>query len=110
MPGGDTILPSSRSKVRLKKGFGLRDWVRLLGSAKDLAYRRGKPIRQSISAEEISAHCTEYDAWTSLQGKVYNITPYLHYHPGGVDILRPCFGRDGSALFDKYHRWVNIEG
>eukprot|EP00560_Eucampia_antarctica_P001344 CAMPEP_0197836966 /NCGR_PEP_ID=MMETSP1437-20131217/30632_1 /TAXON_ID=49252 ORGANISM="Eucampia antarctica, Strain CCMP1452" /NCGR_SAMPLE_ID=MMETSP1437 /ASSEMBLY_ACC=CAM_ASM_001096 /LENGTH=187 /DNA_ID=CAMNT_0043443585 /DNA_START=105 /DNA_END=668 /DNA_ORIENTATION=- len=110
MSGGDTILPSARSKFRLKKGFALHDWVILLRSAKDLSRRKGKPIRRSISAEEISTHCTEYDAWISLHGKVYNITPYLHYHPGGLNIFRPCLGKDATALFEKYHRWVNTEG
>jgi len=40
---------------------------------------------------------------------VYNIGPYLHYHPGGVEIMEQCLGGDASVLFDKYHRWVNIE-
>jgi hypothetical protein len=44
-----------------------------------------------------------------LHGKVYNIAPYLMYHPGGSAILEKCLGKDGSKLFDKYHSWVNIE-
>jgi hypothetical protein len=44
-----------------------------------------------------------------LRGKVYNITPYLAYHPGGSEIMEKCLGRDGTVLFDKYHSWVNIE-
>ncbi len=39
--------------------------------------------------------------------KVYNITPFLHYHPGGVEILLKYAGRDCTALFNKYHAWVN---
>jgi cytochrome b involved in lipid metabolism len=42
-----------------------------------------------------------------LHGKVYNITPYLRFHPGGADILVKSAGRDGTALFNKYHPWVN---
>jgi hypothetical protein len=45
-----------------------------------------------------------------LHGKVYNIAPYLMYHPGGSEILEKCLGRDGTKLFEKYHAWVNIEG
>jgi cytochrome-b5 reductase len=39
---------------------------------------------------------------------VYDITPYLNFHPGGRDILLKAAGKDGTALFMKYHPWVNI--
>lgn len=45
-----------------------------------------------------------------LGGKVYNITPYLPYHPGGEPELMKCAGRDGSKLFGEVHPWVNWEG
>jgi cytochrome b involved in lipid metabolism len=50
------------------------------------------------------------DAWTVLGGKVYNITPYLPYHPGGVPELMKAAGRDGTKLFGEIHPWVNWEG
>lgn len=50
------------------------------------------------------------DAWTVLGGKVYNITPYLAYHPGGVPELMKGAGRDGTRLFGEVHPWVNWEG
>lgn len=50
------------------------------------------------------------DAWTVLGGKVYNITPYLPYHPGGEPELMKCAGRDGTRLFGEVHPWVNWEG
>lgn len=39
---------------------------------------------------------------------MYNITPYLKFHPGGSDILVKVAGKDGTSLFMKYHAWVNI--
>lgn len=39
--------------------------------------------------------------------QVYNITPYLKYHPGGEKILLSVAGKDGTPAFDRYHRWVN---
>lgn len=111
-----TTAPSSskrrtrpRQKVGVRPGFGLHNWHQLLRSANDLAQRRGRPIGP-ISKAEIAKHNSVHDGWISLHGKVYNITPYLHYHPGGVDILEKCLGRDATALFEKYHRWVNIQG
>jgi cytochrome b involved in lipid metabolism len=40
---------------------------------------------------------------------VYNITPYLHFHPGGVKELMRVAGKDGTELFMKTHAWVNAE-
>lgn len=33
--------------------------------------------------EEIKKHQSEGEAWTILRGRVYNVTPYLKFHPGG---------------------------
>ena len=41
--------------------------------------------------------------------QVYNLTPYMQFHPGGIKILRGTFGKDCTALFDKYHKWVNSD-
>ena len=47
------------------------------------------------------------DAWTSYQGKVYNITPYLPFHPGGRGELLRGAGKDSGKLFFEIHPWVN---
>ena len=39
---------------------------------------------KKITMEEVQRHRTKADAWTVLGGKVYNITPYLKFHPGGM--------------------------
>ncbi|KAL7455157.1 hypothetical protein ACHAWC_006719 [Mediolabrus comicus] len=93
----------------LRPGFGLHDWMQLLRSAKDLSQRRGAPIRRNITISEVKQHNKPYDGWIILRGKVYNIAPYLAYHPGGSEILEKCLGRDATALFDKYHSWVNLD-
>jgi cytochrome b involved in lipid metabolism len=33
--------------------------------------------------EEVKLHKAEDDSWTVLRGKVFNITPYFNFHPGG---------------------------
>ena len=48
-------------------------------------------------------------AWASYRGRVYNLTPYLPFHPGGEGELRRAAGRDGEALFVEVHPWVNWE-
>jgi len=85
------------------------DWTRLLRCSGDLAQRKGAPLRP-ISRAEIREHGFEYDAWIILHGKVYNVTPYLAYHPGGIDIMKGVLGGDATVLFEKFHRWVNVNG
>ena len=48
-------------------------------------------------------------AWSSYLGKVYNIKPYLPFHPGGEGELLRCAGKDGGKLFMEAHPWVNWE-
>ena len=96
--------------VNPRRGFGLHDWKRLLRHSNDLAQRKGAPMRRHISKEEVRKHNKNHDAWIILRGRVYNIGPYLPYHPGGVDIFKSVLGKDASSLFEKYHRWVNIDG
>ncbi|KJE95954.1 cytochrome b5 reductase 4 [Capsaspora owczarzaki ATCC 30864] len=45
----------------------------------------------------------------ALRGKVYNITRYVAYHPGGEAELMKAAGRDGTQLFQDIHAWVNAE-
>jgi len=113
----DTTLPKNATKSsasvperRKKTGrFGLADWTRLVQSSKDLAQRKGQPLRK-IRWEEIRQHKTVHDGWMVLKGKVYFISPYLMYHPGGEAILKPALGKDATKLYEKYHRWVNEDG
>ena len=104
-----TTNTAPRHKTALRKGFGLSDWNKLLRTSKDLAQRQGKPL-QRYRWSEIKTHKDVYDGWVVLRGKVYNLSPYLPYHPGGERILRNVLGKDITALYDKYHRWVNEEG
>lgn len=109
----DTRAPINNGKVRekvsLKPGFHLADWMRLSNAATNLSGRKeGEPLRK-VSISELAEHTSEYDCWTAYKGKVYNITQYAAYHPGGTKKLFLGAGKDCTELFDRYHRWVNIE-
>ena len=47
----------------------------------------------------LKQHNKKDDAWSAFNGKVYNITSYLPYHPGGEKELLRVAGRDGTKLF-----------
>ena len=96
----------NREKVALKPGFHLVDWMRLTQVSTDM--RTPGPLRK-ISLAELSTHKSQFDAWTAYKGKVYNITQYIAYHPGGEKTLMSGAGKDCTAQFNKFHAWVNGE-
>ncbi|KAK9472544.1 cytochrome b5-like heme/steroid binding domain-containing protein [Dipodascopsis tothii] len=98
-----------REKVALEPGFSQLDWAKLRTSGKDL---RGLPPGTGmlkVTPAELGRHATEADAWMAISGKVYNISPYLRYHPGGKAELMRCAGGDGTSLFMRTHSWVNYD-
>lgn len=99
-------------KVILKPGHSPLDWARLSNSKTNLS---GLPPGISYLKVQPSLLKTQTgrkgkNAWTVLSGRVYNITPYLSFHPGGESELLRCAGRDGTKLFNEIHPWVNWEG
>ncbi|KAI1180700.1 hypothetical protein F4777DRAFT_259177 [Nemania sp. FL0916] len=53
------------------------------------------------TAKEVAAHNTPGDTWMIIHGQVYNVTDYLHDHPGGADVLADVAGKDASEEFDN---------
>nr|XP_061804519.1 cytochrome b5 reductase 4-like isoform X2 [Nerophis lumbriciformis] len=98
---------SGRTKVALKPGHSLMDWIRFSKSGKDLTGLRGRLME--VTQDELQKHNTRNDCWTCIRGLVYNVSPYMDYHPGGEDELMKAAGIDGTDLFDQVHRWVNYE-
>jgi len=93
-------MPTGRRKIPGAKG--LYSW---------LSDNRGKqpPPPRKIPMSEIVEHNTTEDFWIVINGAVYDITQFQHYHPGGVEIMLPAAGANGTALFNQYHKWVNAE-
>lgn len=83
------------------------DWVRLGSSGCDLAGTNGRMT--PVSHVELAKHNRRDDAWLAIRGKVYNVTRYMDFHPGGVDELMKGVGIDATKLFDEVHAWVNYE-
>uniref|UniRef100_A0A8C8EYJ2 Cytochrome b5 reductase 4 n=1 Tax=Oncorhynchus tshawytscha TaxID=74940 RepID=A0A8C8EYJ2_ONCTS len=98
---------SGRNKVALKPGHSLMDWIRVAKSGRDLTGLRGRFI--DVTEEELQKHNTRDDCWTCIRGMVYNVSPYMDFHPGGEEELMKAAGIDGTDLFDQVHRWVNYE-
>ncbi|KAG6006506.1 hypothetical protein E4U43_000435 [Claviceps pusilla] len=99
-------------KVTLEPGHSPLDWARISGPNADL---RGidptstSYLRVTPSMLKSQTGRKGKDAWMAINGRVYNITPYAAYHPGGIPELMRGAARDGTKLFGEVHPWVNYE-
>ncbi|ORY78440.1 cytochrome b5-like heme/steroid binding domain-containing protein, partial [Leucosporidium creatinivorum] len=103
-----------RVKVHIEKGYSQLDWARKQRSGEDLrvsslSLRGGVTELSRITYAELASHNTRDDCWHAYSGKVYNVTPFLKYHPGGVGEMMRAAGKDGTELFMKTHAWVNVD-
>ncbi|KAL9621150.1 MAG: hypothetical protein Q9160_004401 [Pyrenula sp. 1 TL-2023] len=102
-------------KVLLAPGHSPLDWAALTRSPNSSAKLRGTDlpptlIRVPPSLLKAMNGRKGRPAWTSYQGRVYNVSAYLPFHPGGEPELMKGAGRDGAKLFAEIHPWVNWEG
>ncbi|KAF5737946.1 cytochrome b5 domain-containing protein RLF-like [Tripterygium wilfordii] len=88
-----------RAKVPFEKGYSPMDWLKLTRTHPDLAGLKGQSNKRLISMNEVRQHQTEGSMWTVLKGRVYNLSPYMKFHPGGVDTLMKGVGKDCTSLF-----------
>lgn len=57
-----------------------------------------KPLR-TFTLAEVSNHSTREDAWIIIGDGVYDITPYVTEHPGGVKAILKNAGGDATVGF-----------
>ncbi|MCP9260438.1 hypothetical protein DINM_003789 [Dirofilaria immitis] len=98
----NNISETRRSKVALTHGRSLMDWIELT-SQRSTAPK----IKQGVDHVELSKHATVDDCWILLGERVYDVTDYLLFHPGGVEQLMRAAGTDGTDLFNTIHAWIN---
>ncbi|KAJ5266667.1 hypothetical protein N7478_009475 [Penicillium angulare] len=104
---------SASKRVILEPGYSPLDWAALAGNPKSQLRGVGLPpglLRVTPSMLKTQNGRKGRDAWTSYQGKVFNISPYLPYHPGGKGELLRGAGKDSGKLFQEIHPWVNWDG
>ncbi|KAK2007631.1 oxidoreductase NAD-binding domain-containing protein [Colletotrichum eremochloae] len=54
-----------------------------------------------FTAKDVAAHREANDCWMVIHGNVYDVTKYIHDHPGGADILIEAAGTDATEAFDN---------
>lgn len=103
-----------REKVALAPGHSALDWAHLTATRpthelRGLSEGSPNPFLIRVTKGQLAEHNQYHDCWTAINGRVYNITHYIDFHPGGKEEIMKCAGRDGTSLFNKYHSWVNAE-
>jgi cytochrome b involved in lipid metabolism len=103
-----TAIPNPRKKVLLTPGHSPLDWANLQRSSASLS---GVKSLLRVTPSMLKHHNGRKGKpmWASYQGKVYNLTPYIPFHPGGEGEIRRAAGKDGEKLFMEVHPWVNWE-
>ncbi|KAF4549658.1 putative steroid-binding domain-containing protein [Elsinoe fawcettii] len=104
-PAPQANTAGKRNKVLLKPGHSPLDWATLTKSGN----LSGVPSMQRVTPSMLKHNNGRKGkpAWSSYKGKVYNISPYLPFHPGGEGELMRGAGRDGEKAFMETHPWVN---
>lgn len=56
---------------------------------------------KTYTLEEVAQHASRESCWLALDGKVYDVTPFIAsgFHPGKEAILQGC-GKDATELFN----------
>ena len=57
---------------------------------------------QVYSLEEVRQHVDRGSLWVIYGGDVYDVTEFIHEHPGGGDAVLSAGGQDLSLFWEKY--------
>lgn len=61
-----------------------------------------QPKGRLVSWAELARHNTVDDAWIAIKGRVYDVTKFAQFHPGG-DIVFTAAGLDATDVFAGFH-------
>uniref|UniRef100_A0A0A9YCV1 Cytochrome b5 n=1 Tax=Lygus hesperus TaxID=30085 RepID=A0A0A9YCV1_LYGHE len=56
-----------------------------------------------VDRQEVLKHTKPNDCWIIIDNKVYNVSKFLHTHPGGSSVLLRAAGTDSSDEFHALH-------
>lgn len=74
-------------------------YMQMQNAEKKVDTRQTAGKERLYSLAEVARHSSPDDCWTTIRGKVYDITSYIPRHPGGDEIERAC-GTDATSLFE----------
>ncbi|EEP77457.1 hypothetical protein UREG_02306 [Uncinocarpus reesii 1704] len=114
LDGGETWLYCTRKKSQFGTSWapGLNQELAKADGLKQSAEVQIESIKHEVSApqkqftrEEIEKHNTEGDCWIVINGKVYDASSVLSWHPGGKG---PIMGHAGKVHADTTEEFESI--
>lgn len=64
---------------------------------------------RAISLTELNEHVSRASSWLAVNRRVYDVTDWIHRHPGGENVLLPLLGGDCTEAAQSAHSYINIE-
>jgi cytochrome b involved in lipid metabolism len=55
----------------------------------------------SFSTREVAPHNNAANCWIVIENKVYDVSPFLREHPGGISMVMPYCGKDATEAFNS---------
>lgn len=55
----------------------------------------------TYTLSNLSQHNNETSCWTAINGKIYDITPFISSHPAGVSAIMKGCGVDATRIYDR---------
>ncbi|GLB40182.1 putative acyl-CoA dehydrogenase, N-terminal domain [Lyophyllum shimeji] len=77
----------------------------ILGGTEDVLGDLGE--FKTYTRDEVAKHNTEHDHWIIIDGKIYDITKFKNFHPGGASVFldtESMPGQDATEVFYGLHR------
>lgn len=57
---------------------------------------------REITMAEYQNHKNDVQAWILIAGVVYDVTDFIHEHPGGGEYISNLFGKDATQDFENF--------
>ena len=57
------------------------------------------PTPVTYTAALVAQHNSVSDCWLIINNKIYNVTQYIPFHPGGTNTIRPWCGKESTQAF-----------
>jgi cytochrome b involved in lipid metabolism len=58
----------------------------------------------TYTTSQVATHNTSANCWMIISDKIYDLSSFMEQHPGGVSVLTPYCGRDGTVAFQTKSR------